>query len=493
MSSAQARPRALVTGASAGIGTAYAERLARDGYDVVLVARRRERLEELAERLRRETGGHAEVLAADLTDAEALGRVEARVTDDEALTLVVNNAGFGAYRPFAEVEPAVIDALINVHIRAVARLTRAALPGMVRRGSGGIINVASLLALSGAVPPNPLPYRATYAGAKAFMMVVYAGPRGRTDRHRGPRAGVPPWNRWRRSSTRCRGWTSAACPGWRRPTWSRRRSPRSREGKSYASRPWTIPRRSSGSPRCSARCSERVHTDARPTLPARHGVARPRAGRAVSRSRARKDLERRNANAPSRTQIDMMTGGESWTLERCSRNSSREASRSSSTRSERSRTRTRAACPTRRSRRSSGRSAISRTSNATFLKRAGVTVSVPDNYPELFKGGQRGRGRVSSARAGRAGARRHARRAHGRGRRGRPRRRERGAARPVEEPRRHVRVRERPPLVPRRQDHVASGAAREAQAVRIDRRSRREPNRANAGAPGATARPEAPA
>jgi len=184
MSSGQARPRALITGASAGIGTAYAERLARDGYDVVLVARRRERLEELAARLQRETGGRAEVLAADLTDAKALGRVEARVADDEALALVVNNAGFGAYRPFAEVEPAVIDSLINIHIRAVARLTRAALPGMIRRGSGGIINVASLLALSGSIPANPqpfhgavapahppLPYRATYAGAKAFMMV----------------------------------------------------------------------------------------------------------------------------------------------------------------------------------------------------------------------------------------------------------------------------------------------------------------------------------
>jgi len=170
MSSAQARPRALVTGASSGIGAAYAERLARDGYDVVLVARRRARLEELAERLRCEAGRHAEVLAADLTDAAALGRVEARVTDDEALTLVVNNAGFGAYGPFTEIDPAVIDALINVHIRAVARLTRAALPGMVRRGAGGIINVASLLALSGAAPPNPLPYRAAYAGAKAFIV-----------------------------------------------------------------------------------------------------------------------------------------------------------------------------------------------------------------------------------------------------------------------------------------------------------------------------------
>lgn len=164
------RPRALITGASAGIGTAYAERLARDGYDLVLVARRRARLTELAERLRREAAVDCEVLAADLTDAANLAQVEARAAGDERLALLINNAGFGGYRPFAEIDPAVVNDLVDVHVRAVARLTRAALPGMVRRGAGGIINVASLLALSGSVPPDPLPYRAVYAGAKAFIV-----------------------------------------------------------------------------------------------------------------------------------------------------------------------------------------------------------------------------------------------------------------------------------------------------------------------------------
>jgi len=89
---------------------------------------------------------------------------------DEGLALLVNSAGFGGYRRFIEVEPQVINALIDVHVRAVARLTRAAVPGMVRRGKGAVVNVASLLALSGALPPNPLPYRAVYAGAKAFML-----------------------------------------------------------------------------------------------------------------------------------------------------------------------------------------------------------------------------------------------------------------------------------------------------------------------------------
>jgi short-subunit dehydrogenase len=170
MSSARSRPRALVTGSSSGIGTAYAERLARDGYDVVLVARRRQRLEALAERLRREMETHAEALVADLTDATALAQVEARLAGDRSLALLINNAGFGGYRPFVQVEPEVVDDLIDVHVRAVARLTRAALPGMVHRGRGGVINVASLLALSGAISPNPLPYRAVYAGAKAFIV-----------------------------------------------------------------------------------------------------------------------------------------------------------------------------------------------------------------------------------------------------------------------------------------------------------------------------------
>ncbi len=170
MSNRRSRPRALVTGASSGIGAAYAERLARDGYDVVLVARRRERLEQLADELRRQTDTQVEVLAADLTDAGALAQVEARVAGDERLALLINNAGFGGYRPFVEIDPKVVDDLIDIHIRAIVRLTRAALPGMVRRDAGGAINVASLLALSGSMPPDPLPYRAVYAGAKAFIV-----------------------------------------------------------------------------------------------------------------------------------------------------------------------------------------------------------------------------------------------------------------------------------------------------------------------------------
>jgi short-subunit dehydrogenase len=167
--SGSGRPRALVTGASS-IGAAFAERLSRKGHDLVLVARRRGRLEGLAERLRRDTGIEADVICADLTDAGALAEVEARVAGDEALDLLINNAGFGGYQPFASIDPRVLDNLIDIHVRAVTRLTRAALPGIIRRGAGGIVNISSLLALSGTMPPNPLPYRATYAAAKAYML-----------------------------------------------------------------------------------------------------------------------------------------------------------------------------------------------------------------------------------------------------------------------------------------------------------------------------------
>jgi len=168
--SASIRPRALITGASSGIGAAFAQRLAREGHDLVLLARRRNRLEELAERLRLDPGVQVEVFCADLTDAEELAKVEATIAGDGIMDLLVNNAGFGGYQPFASLEPRTVDDLIDIHVRAVTRLTRAVLPGMIGRGKGGIINISSLLALSGPLPPNPLPYRATYAAAKAYML-----------------------------------------------------------------------------------------------------------------------------------------------------------------------------------------------------------------------------------------------------------------------------------------------------------------------------------
>ena len=163
------RTIALVTGASSGIGAALAERLAHDGRDLVIVARRQERLEALARRLQAETGVVVEVLAVDLTEPPQLQLVVERLREDERIDMLVNNAGFGGYGIFAELEADFADRLVGVHVRAPMRLTRAALPGMVSRGHGAIVNVASLLAISGPLKV-PMSGRATYVGAKAFLL-----------------------------------------------------------------------------------------------------------------------------------------------------------------------------------------------------------------------------------------------------------------------------------------------------------------------------------
>jgi len=163
------RPHALVTGASSGIGTSFAERLAKDGYDLIIVARRRDRLEELAQRLQESYPVNVEVLAADLSKPDAMRTVEKRIAEESALAMLVNNAGFGAYMPFAELDPDKAEELINLQVLAVARLTRAALPGMLARGHGAIINVSSRLGFSGSMGSVQMPKRATYAGTKAFI------------------------------------------------------------------------------------------------------------------------------------------------------------------------------------------------------------------------------------------------------------------------------------------------------------------------------------
>src|ERR1051326_5795649 len=130
------RPRALITGTSSGLGAAFAERLAHDGYDLMIVARRRDRLESLAARLRSEYHVDVEVLAADLSKHTDLDIVEKRIVDDPNLEMLVNNAGFGAYMPFIELKPDKAEELINLKVLAVTSLTRVAPPGMIARGRG---------------------------------------------------------------------------------------------------------------------------------------------------------------------------------------------------------------------------------------------------------------------------------------------------------------------------------------------------------------------
>ena len=153
-------PRALVTGASSGIGHAFARQLASAGRDLVVVARDEERLRALASEC---PGVDVEVLPADLADQAQLATVEARVASDD-VDLLVNNAGFGTTGRFWELPVEEEAREIAVNVTALTRLTAAALPGMVARRDGAVLNVASIAAFS------PTPGTATYGGTKAFVL-----------------------------------------------------------------------------------------------------------------------------------------------------------------------------------------------------------------------------------------------------------------------------------------------------------------------------------
>jgi short-subunit dehydrogenase len=183
------RPTALITGASSGLGAGYARRLAEQGYDLVLVARRRDRLESLAGELRSANGARSEVLAADLVEPEGFAAVRARAGRGD-LEVLINNAGFAGYRPFVELDPELADDLVRLHVRVPTLLTRAALPHMVRRRSGAVIKLASLLAVSGTIPANPMPYRAVYAGGEGIPADLHPGTGGRVEGQRCPAAGT---------------------------------------------------------------------------------------------------------------------------------------------------------------------------------------------------------------------------------------------------------------------------------------------------------------
>jgi uncharacterized protein len=154
------RPVALVTGASAGIGEEFARQLAARGHDLVLVARDRARLEALAEGLADERGAHAEVLPADLTDGAQLAAVEARARTVDTL---INNAGYGTFGNFYELDLAVEIREAQLNVLALMRLTHAAAGAMASRGKGAILNVSSLAGF------QPGPMNATYSATKAFV------------------------------------------------------------------------------------------------------------------------------------------------------------------------------------------------------------------------------------------------------------------------------------------------------------------------------------
>jgi len=164
--SKSAKGAALVTGASSGIGAIYADRLARRGYDLILVARNRERLEGLASRLAGETGRSIDIVAADLNNQGDLARVEKVLRTDANITVLVNNAGVGATAPLLASDVDKMSDMIALNVNALTRLTYAAVPGFVARGGGTVINIASIVG----VAPEML--NGVYGGTKAFVLAL---------------------------------------------------------------------------------------------------------------------------------------------------------------------------------------------------------------------------------------------------------------------------------------------------------------------------------
>jgi short-subunit dehydrogenase len=157
---------ALITGASRGIGAIYADRLAKRGYDLILVARDATRLAALGANLARKTAANVTVLAADLNDKADLGKVEARLRHDASITMLVNNAGIAAVTPLLQSDVDAMQRMIELNVTALTRLTYAAAPAFVARGAGAIINIASIVG----VLPETL--NGVYGATKAYVIAL---------------------------------------------------------------------------------------------------------------------------------------------------------------------------------------------------------------------------------------------------------------------------------------------------------------------------------
>ncbi|HEX4504471.1 MAG TPA: SDR family oxidoreductase [Alphaproteobacteria bacterium] len=166
MSNSHRLGTALVTGASSGIGKVYADRLAHRGYDLILVARDKDRLTALAAKLSAEAGVKAEVLAADLTDKADLKKVEQRLADDAAITLLLNNAGIGGNGPLALADTDGVEKIVQLNVLAVARLASVAARTFGARKAGTIINVGSVLGLAPEIFPG------VYPATKSFVQTL---------------------------------------------------------------------------------------------------------------------------------------------------------------------------------------------------------------------------------------------------------------------------------------------------------------------------------
>jgi short-subunit dehydrogenase len=166
MNSSDSKGTALITGASTGIGAVYADRLAKRGYDLIIVARNVERLKELAARLTNETGRSVVPLPADLNDKVDLAKVEQTLREDESITMLVNNAGIGAVTPLLDSDVDKMDEMIALNVTSLTRLTYAAAPAFVARGNGTIINIASIVGIS------PETLNGVYGASKAYVLAL---------------------------------------------------------------------------------------------------------------------------------------------------------------------------------------------------------------------------------------------------------------------------------------------------------------------------------
>jgi short-subunit dehydrogenase len=164
MSPTNATGKALITGASSGIGAAYAERLARRGYDLILVARDEARLAALASRIHKDDGVQVEVVRADLTQRDDLAKVVQQLRNDSSITMLVNNAGTAVFGTLASHNSAALDTMIDLNVRAMTHLASAAASSFVTQGRGTVINIASVLALA------PEMSGAVYGGTKAYTL-----------------------------------------------------------------------------------------------------------------------------------------------------------------------------------------------------------------------------------------------------------------------------------------------------------------------------------
>jgi uncharacterized protein len=154
----------VITGASSGIGAIYADQLASRGYDLILVARNRERLSAVAKRVSEDTGRSVEIRVADLGDRGDLAHVEEILRTDASITLLVNNAGVGVPTPFLAADIDKIDQMIELNVTALVRLTYAVMPAFLERAKGAVINISSALGIA------PELLNGVYGGTKAFVL-----------------------------------------------------------------------------------------------------------------------------------------------------------------------------------------------------------------------------------------------------------------------------------------------------------------------------------